>query len=165
MQRFVIMGVSGCGKSTVGEALGRALDLVFVDGDALHPDANIQKMSSGIPLTDADRGPWLERVGQVLRQSDRASIVGCSSLKRKYRDIIRAEAGGEVGFLHLYAEKAILADRVKKREGHFMPPALLDSQYADLEHLETDEAGIVIDNSQALEQVIAAAKGYIQDHL
>jgi gluconokinase len=165
MQNFVVMGVSGCGKTSVGEALAAELGLRFVDGDALHPESNIKKMSSGIPLDDHDRAPWLVKVGATLAETDGPAVVGCSSLKRKYRDTIRENAGGDVGFIHLYADKDILVARVNEREGHFMPPALLDSQYADLEHLEADESGAIVDISVPLAEVVAKAKTYIRENL
>ena len=161
MARFVVMGVSGCGKSSVGQALARKTDVTFIDGDDLHPPANISKMSSGIPLDDTDRAPWLIAVGQSLAQQDGPTAIGCSALKRAYRDIIRGEAG-QVHFLHLAAPKAVLAERVAARQGHFMPLALLDSQYAALEHLEADETGTVIDIAQPLDRVVSDAVAYVR---
>ncbi len=163
MQRFVLMGVSGCGKSSVGQALSECIDIRFFDGDALHPEANIQKMSSGIALNDADRAPWLAEVGRTLGRTDGPVVVGCSSLKRRYRDIIRKTADGDVGFLHLYAPKDVLARRVAERTDHFMPPSLLDSQFADLEHLQDEEAGTLIDISKPLESVVLQARNFIQE--
>ncbi|KMW58500.1 Gluconokinase [Candidatus Rhodobacter oscarellae] len=161
MQRFVIMGVAGCGKTSVGQGLAARGLVRFVDGDDLHPAENIAKMSSGIPLSDEDRAPWLARVGQALAAADGAMAIGCSALKRKYRDQIRAEAGA-VGFVHLHAPQAVIATRMDAREGHFMPPALLDSQFRDLEMLAQDEAGIVVDIDQDLAGVIAEAAGFIE---
>ena len=161
MARFVVMGVSGCGKSSVGRALARETGLAFIDGDDLHPPANIAKMSAGVPLEDADRAPWLVAVGRALAEAEGPVAIGCSALKRRYRDLIRGEAG-EVHFLHLAAPKAVLAKRVAARKGHFMPPALLDSQYAALEPLEADEAGVVIDIAQAFEAVAADAVAYVR---
>ena len=160
--KFVIMGVSGCGKTSVGEGLAEEFGLAFVDGDTLHPEANIQKMSRGIPLTDEDRAPWLAEVGRTLGAFERPAVIGCSSLKRRYRDIIRENAESDVGFLHLFAPKPILENRVNAREGHFMPPALLDSQFADLEHLEDDETGVVLDITRPLQNVIESANDYIE---
>jgi carbohydrate kinase (thermoresistant glucokinase family) len=161
MARFVVMGVSGCGKTSVGKALARATGLRFIDGDDLHPPANIAKMSAGVPLDDADRAPWLAAVGRALGREAGHVAIGCSALKRRYRDIIRGEAG-EVHFLHLAAPKAVLAERVAARKGHFMPPALLDSQYAALEPLEADETGTVLDIAQPLEAVVADAVAYVR---
>lgn len=162
MARFVVMGVSGCGKSSVGEALAEATGLTFIDGDDLHPPSNIAKMSAGTPLDDADRAPWLKAVGQALAREDGSVAIGCSALKRAYRDIIRAEAVEEVHFLHLAAPKAVLAKRVAARKGHFMPPALLDSQYAALEQLEADETGTVLDIAQPLDKVVGDAVAYVR---
>ena len=160
MARFVIMGVSGCGKTSVGEALAAQSPVAFVDGDSLHPDSNIAKMASGQPLDDDDRAPWLADVGRTLAKHDGAIAIGCSALKRKYRDWIRAEAG-DVHFLHLDAPKAVLAERVADRPGHFMPPSLLESQFEALERLEPDEAGRVIDISGPLSGVVAEAVDYV----
>lgn len=163
--KFVIMGVSGCGKSSVGEGLKEQLALTFVDGDSLHPEANIQKMSRGVPLTDEDRAPWLARVGRTLGGFEQPAVIGCSSLKRFYRDIIRENAESDVGFLHLFAPKPILKDRVNARKGHFMPPALLESQFEDLEHLQADETGVLLDITLPLQTVIENAKDYIESSI
>ena len=164
MRRFVIMGVSGCGKSSVGAGLAQVCGLAFIDGDSLHPPANIAKMSSGQPLDDADRGPWLVAVGQVLAAAQGPLAVGCSALKRRYRDVIRAQSGqAPVHFLHLAAPKVVLAARVAARQGHFMPPALLDSQYAALEPLDPDEPGLVIDIDRPIEAIVADAARYVRE--
>lgn len=139
MIRFVIMGVSGCGKTSVGQALAARLGIGFVDADDLHPPANVAKMRAGVPLTDADRAPWLDRVAAVLH--DRAPVVvACSALRRAYRDRLRAGAGGPVTFVHLSGDRALIAARMAARHGHYMPPALLDSQLATLEPPTADEA-------------------------
>jgi gluconokinase len=152
--RIVIMGVSGCGKSTVGAALGAALGIPYRDGDDLHPVANVEKMQAGVPLTDADRWPWLDRVADVLRD-DAPVIVGCSALRRVYRDRIRASAGGPVRFVHLVGSRDVIAGRMAARTGHYMPPALLDSQFATLEPPGPDEA-VVVEIDQPLGQMIDA---------
>jgi gluconokinase len=152
--RIVIMGVSGCGKSTVGAALGAALGIPYRDGDDLHPVANVEKMRAGVPLTDADRWPWLDRVADVLRD-DAPVIVGCSALRRVYRDRIRAGAGGPVRFVHLVGSRDVIAGRMAARTGHYMPPALLDSQFATLEPPGPDEA-VVVEIDQPLGQMIDA---------
>ncbi|MDY8108064.1 gluconokinase [Fulvimarina sp. 2208YS6-2-32] len=125
------MGVSGCGKSTIGLAVAKQLDLDFVDGDTLHPPHNIAKMARGEPLDDHDRAPWLEQVGGRLAEP--GVLVACSSLKRAYRDLIRAKAGGPVTFLFLAGGRETLLARMSVRPGHFMPASLLDSQLATLE--------------------------------
>lgn len=163
MMRLVLMGVSGCGKTTVGQALARDCALTFIDGDDLHPAANIAKMSRGEPLDDADRAPWLRAVGRKLAEQDGDVAIGCSALKRAYRDTIRHEAG-QVHFVHLHAPKPVLAKRVAERAGHFMPPSLLDSQYAALEDLWDDELGCVVDIDQPFEGVVQDAAAYVRRH-
>lgn len=151
--RIVVMGVSGCGKSRIGAALARSLGLPFVDGDSLHPQTNIAKMSQGQPLTDADRAPWLDAVGAAL--ADGPKVVACSALKRAYRDRIRA-ASDAVTFVHLAGDRAVLQRRVNGRPGHFMPPDLLDSQLATLEAPGADEGAITVDLDQAPEKIVAS---------
>lgn len=157
MLRVVLMGVSGCGKSSVGAAVSALTGVPYVDGDDLHPAENVEKMRAGIPLTDADRWPWLDRVAAALQ--DRAPVlVGCSALKRAYRDRIRAGAGGPVRFVHLSGSRDLIAARMARRKGHYMPPSLLDSQFAALEPPGPDEA-LTVDIAQSTEdlaQVIAA---------
>ncbi len=137
------MGVSGCGKSLIGQTLATAMGLRFIDGDSLHPPANIAKMRRGEPLTDADRAPWLDSVGDTVRAD--GTVVACSALKRAYRDQIRARAGAPVTFLYLRGQRATLLARMSTRPGHFMPPALLDSQLATLEPPAPDEAHLTAD--------------------
>ena len=152
-RRIVIMGVSGCGKSTVGAGLAEALHIPYRDGDDLHPAANVEKMRAGIPLTDDDRWPWLDRVAATLH-AEAPVIVGCSALRRAYRDRIRAGAGGPVQFIHLTGSRDVIAARMAARKGHYMPPSLLDSQFATLEPPEPDEA-IIIDIDQSLNRLIS----------
>lgn len=152
--RIVIMGVSGCGKSSVGEALAARLAIPYRDGDDLHPPENVEKMRAGIPLTDADRWPWLDRVAQVLRD-EAPVIVGCSALRRAYRDRMRCGAGGPVRFVHLSGSRAVIAARMAARKGHYMPLSLLDSQFAALEPPGPDEA-MVVDIDQPLAAIIDA---------
>ncbi|MBU9698633.1 gluconokinase [Rhodobacteraceae bacterium HSP-20] len=139
MRRIVIMGVSGCGKTSVGQALAARLGAAFVDADDLHPPANVEKMRAGVPLTDADRAPWLDRVAARL-QADAPVVVACSALRRAYRDRLRAGAGGPVTFIHLSGDRTLIAARMAARKGHYMPPALLDSQFATLEPPTAEEA-------------------------
>lgn len=154
MLRAVIMGVSGTGKSTIGAAVAAQMGIAYVDGDTLHPRANIARMQAGQPLTDADRWPWFDRVAQVL--AVRAPVIlGCSALRRAYRDRIRAGAGGPVRFVHLAGDRALIAERMAARSGHFMPISLLDSQLATLEPPAADEA-LRVDIGQPQEAVVAA---------
>lgn len=155
------MGVAGCGKSTVGAALARATGAVYLDGDDLHPAVNIAKMSAGQPLTDSDRAPWLRRVGETLRDTPGPVLVGCSALRRLYRDMIRSAAAEPVGFLHLAGSRAVIEARMSLREGHFMPVSLLDSQFATLEPLGTDEAGVAVDIDQPFEAVVQCLARYL----
>src|ERR1700730_10555580 len=131
---IVVMGVSGSGKSTVGVALAQRLRVPFVDADALHPPANIAKMTAGEPLDDGDRYPWLEKVGEWLAGHREGGVVGCSALKRKYRDRLRAHCPA-VEFLYLSASPKLIAGRLAARSGHFMPAALMQSQFDALEPL------------------------------
>lgn len=152
MTRLVLMGVAGCGKSSVGAALSAAMGLPYRDGDDLHPAANVEKMSRGEPLTDADRWPWLEQVAAALTGP---GIIGCSALKRAYRDVIRQGAGGPVTFVHLSGSRAVIERRMQARTGHFMPPSLLDSQFAALEPPGPEESAVTVDIDQPLNAVVA----------
>lgn len=156
MHKIIVMGVSGCGKSVVGAGIAAGLGIGFVDGDDLHPAANVAKMSRGEPLDDADRAPWLDRVGAELAAAG-ALVIACSALKRAYRDRIRAAAGGPVTFVHLAGDKALIAGRMAARSDHFMPMSLLDSQFAALEIPGPEEAAVSVDIAPPTDQVIAAA--------
>lgn len=147
------MGVAGCGKSSVGVALGAALGLCYRDGDDLHPPENVVKMAAGVPLTDADRAPWLADVGAALAH-DAPLIIGCSALKRRYRDQIRATAGDAVTFVHLSGSRAVIEARMAARQNHFMPVSLLDSQFAALEPPQPDELSLSVDIDQPLDRVV-----------
>ncbi|MGJ8583102.1 MAG: gluconokinase [Marinosulfonomonas sp.] len=162
MQRFVVMGVSGCGKSSIGAGVADQIGAVFVDGDDLHPAENVAKMSAGTPLNDDDRAPWLAVVGQALAAQDVPVVIGCSALKRSYRDIIRDNAGGPVTFLFLDGTKQLIAERMAQRKDHFMPPSLLDSQFATLERPEPDESALRVDIDQSPEAIVAELVARIQ---
>jgi carbohydrate kinase (thermoresistant glucokinase family) len=136
-QHLVVMGVAGCGKTTVAERLAAELGWAFAEGDAYHPPANVAKMSAGLPLDDDDRGPWLEALAGWIAAREakgRSSIVACSALRRAYRDILRGGAP-LVRFVHLHGDFDLLAARIGAREGHFFPPELLASQFEALEAL------------------------------
>jgi len=143
IEPIVVMGVSGSGKSTVGSALAQRLRVPFLDADTLHPPANIAKMAAGEPLNDDDRHPWLEKVGEWLADRRDGGVVACSALKRKYRDQLRAHCP-RVEFLYLRGSTELIGRRLAARSGHFMPPALLQSQFNALEPLGADECGVVI---------------------
>jgi gluconokinase len=153
-RRIVIMGVAGCGKSSVGKALAARLGIPYRDGDDLHTPTAVEKMRTGIPLTDEDRWPWLDRVSATLA-TEAPVIIGCSALKRAYRDRIRAEAGGDVHFVHLSGSRALIASRMAARTGHYMPTSLLDSQFAALEPPGPDEA-LTVDIDQPLTAIVGA---------
>ena len=155
---LVLMGVAGCGKTTAATNLHNALGWPVAEADDFHPEANIAKMSRGTPLTDADRRPWLESLrAWMSEQADRGTrtIVTCSALKRSYRDLL-VGAHGRVFFIHLVADEEALRERMEHREGHFMPSALLPSQFADLEPLADDEDGVTVTSRPAPEQTLGA---------
>ncbi len=154
---YVIMGVSGSGKSLIGAQLARALDVEFVEGDDLHPSENVTRMAAGIPLTDDDRHGWLVAIAARLRDAKRAGaglVVSCSALKRRYRDLLRSVGTADVRFVYLAGSRAMLAERLANRRSHFMPPALLDSQLAILEEPSPDERAWVCDISQAPDVIV-----------
>ena len=132
--RFVVMGVSGVGKTGTGTRLAQALGGRFVEGDDLHSAEARAKMAGGTPLIDEDRWPWLDRVGAALAEGEPPVVAACSALRRRYRDRLRAQAPGLV-FLHLVAGRDLIAERLLHRKGHYMPPSLLDSQLQTLEPL------------------------------
>ena len=158
---LVVMGVSGCGKSTVARALADRLGWPFAEGDDFPPAANVAKMHAGHPLDDADRWPWLQALAAWIGEHEAAGqsvVVTCSALKRSYRDLLR---GGHpaVWFVHVDVDPAVLRARVEHRKGHYMPPSLLDSQLATLEPLQPDEPGVVVpgdaDPARVVEEVLA----------
>lgn len=154
----IVMGVSGCGKSSVGEALASRLGLPFVEGDVLHPESNVAKMAAGTPLTDEDRWPWLtvigERMADALARGE-GIVVSCSALKKIYRDHLRAATDGRLSFVYLEGSRDLLGRRMGARTGHFMPLALLDSQLATLE-VPTGEPGVVtVSIDQPVEGIVA----------
>lgn len=163
--RWVVMGVSGCGKSTVGRHLADALGDEYVEGDAFHPPANVAKMAAGQPLDDDDRVEWLRALtGQIrsAREQGVGLVLSCSALKRSYRDVLR-EADPALRFAHLNGPRKLIAERLSARKDHYMPPLLLDSQLAVLEPLGPDEQGIVLDirhaPAQLVQQILASERG------
>jgi carbohydrate kinase (thermoresistant glucokinase family) len=150
------MGVSGCGKSTVAEVLEQRLRWPFLEGDSLHPAANIAKMESGQPLTDEDRWPWLRRIATWIEErldAGESGIVTCSALKRSYRDVLDRRGSG-VFFVYLAGERATLEERMKARTGHFMPSSMLDSQLQTLEEPQRDEPSVRVPIEQSTEEIV-----------
>lgn len=159
--RVVVMGVSGSGKTTVGRELARLLGCGFIDGDDLHPRANVEKMASGRPLDDADRAPWLKAVGTRLAAHPGGLVIACSALKRSYRDLIRRYAPDAL-FVHLVGSFELLQARMTARPGHFMPPELLGSQFDTLEPLRPDECGRAFDVADLPGQVALSAARWLR---
>ena len=155
------MGVSGSGKSTVGAALARRLRVPFADADTFHPQANVAKMAAGKPLTDGDRYPWLDAVGQWLARHDEGGVMSCSALKRSYRDQLRSQCP-RTEFLHLTGSPELIARRQAGRPGHFMPSTLLESQLETLEPLEPNESGIAVDVGQSVESIVETFLEYLE---
>ncbi len=155
----VVMGVSGSGKTTLARGIAQAMGWAFAEGDDFHPEANVAKMHSGIPLTDEDRWPWLALIGEWLtrqEQQGRSAAITCSALRRAYRDVLRRDRP-EVRFCHVTAAPQLIQDRVEHRAGHYMPPSLLPSQIATLEPLQEDEPGVVVDGAGDEDVVLATA--------
>lgn len=156
----VVMGVSGCGKSSVGASLADNLGAVFVEGDSLHPPENVRKMRLGTPLQDQDRWPWLDQIGHLLSagvQSSRSVVVSCSALKRAYRDRLRELAGQPLTFVFLQGDRTLLAARMAERRHEYMPLSLLDSQLVTLELPEAEPDVVTIDINQPLEAIVGRA--------
>ncbi len=155
----VVMGVSGSGKSTVAKGLSTVLGWEFAEGDAFHPEDNVEKMKHGVPLTDEDRWPWLDSIGDWISGKEsrgESAVVTCSALRRVYRDLLR-KGRPHVRFLHITAPADVILDRMEHRPGHYMPPSLLPSQLATLEPLENDEPGVVITNEGSAAEVLDRA--------
>jgi gluconokinase len=152
----VVMGVAGCGKSAVGELIAKALKLPFIEGDAFHPPANIEKMRSGVPLGDADRAGWLDALANELAARPQGAVLTCSALKRAYRDRLRA-ASADLRFVHLSLPQAEAQRRVASRPGHFYPPALVASQFAALEDPAGEPGVVTVDACLPLDEVARRA--------
>jgi gluconokinase len=155
----VVMGVSGSGKTTVGEGIARAMGWEFAEGDSFHSKANVAKMTAGTPLTDEDRWPWLRDIGAWLGEHEaagRSAVVTCSALRRVYRDLLRDQRP-DVRFCHVHADAEVLQERLDHRTGHYMPPSLLPSQLATLEPLEADEPGVMVSVAGSPEEIVDRA--------
>ena len=158
---IVVMGVTGAGKSTIGALLAETLGRPLIEGDSLHPPANIAKMSQGIPLNDDDRLPWLKAIAARIdeaRKAGRPVIVTCSALKRRYREILE-DGHDDVGFVYLRGARDLIAQRLAARTNHFMPPGLLDSQFAALQEPADDEPSIVIAIDAAPDDIVRTIVG------
>lgn len=155
----VVMGVCGCGKSTLGRSLAEALGVPYVEGDELHPARNVALMAAGTPLTDADRAGWLDRIGARLAEAERqgrGAVVACSALKRIYRDRLRT-AAPTLRLVHLHGDPALLAARMAQRTGHYMPPTLLPSQLQTLEMPDPEEAAVRLDSATPADALVSQA--------
>ena len=154
---IVVMGVSGAGKSTVGKLIAARLDCPFRDADSFHPKANIEKMSRGEPLTDEDRWPWLQAIAAWIaehRAAGTTCVVTCSALKRMYRDIVTNKQSSDVRLVYLKGEFNLIESRLKTRQGHFMPPGLLRSQFDALEEPGADERAITVSIDATPEKIV-----------
>ena len=162
----LVMGVSGCGKSTVGAGLAARLGAPFLEGDDFHPEANRRKMAAGVPLDDADRWPWLAEVGAALgtaAQESGIAVAACSALKRAYRTALAEAAGVPLTVVHVHADPDLIRTRMQARSGHFMPLSLLESQLATLETPQEAEAPIRLDAAQPLDRLLADAAARIAE--
>ncbi len=157
---IIVMGVSGCGKTSVAEGLAANLGAAFIEGDSLHPAVNVDKMSRGVALTDDDRWPWLDTIGRALADrlaAGKSVVISCSALKEAYRDRLRKAAGGVLSFVFLKGSRELLMSRMAAREGHFMPVSLLDSQLATLEDPSGEPGVVTVDIDASIEEIVAAA--------
>jgi carbohydrate kinase (thermoresistant glucokinase family) len=163
--RLIVMGVSGCGKTTLARALSQVLGLEMVDGDDLHLPDSVEKMRVGIPLQDSDRWPWLDRIGAHLAQAQaHGRVVACSALKRAYRDRIRAHTG-EVFFIFLNGDFELIRQRMRQREDHYMPLDLLESQFRTLERPQADESDVIeLPITEAIDDLVRRARTAPQAH-
>ena len=157
---YVVMGVSGAGKSVIGAALAHALGLEFVEGDAYHPPENVARMSAGIPLTDENRQGWLRTLAARIRAARDAGIglvLACSALKRSYRDVLRAESGvSDLQFVFLRGDRTVVGERLAGRRGHYMPASLMNSQFEALEEPSPDEEAWACDITESPDTIVAA---------
>lgn len=156
MPHVVVMGVSGCGKTTVGRLLAQHLEVPFIEGDELHPPRNVELMASGIALTDEDRAGWLDAVAAELARRPEGAVASCSALRRRYRDRLR-QAVPALRFVHLQGDRAVLEERLAQRRGHYMPPSLLLSQLQTLELPSADEQPLELDINEPPEALARRA--------
>jgi len=156
---YVVMGVSGCGKTRIGANFAKAMGIAFIEGDDYHPPENVRRMSSGIPLTDDDRAGWLQLLAARIREAKDAGtglVLACSALKRSYREILRDAATPErLQFIYLRGTREVIGERLRARKGHFMNPALLESQFEALEEPTPDEGAWVYDVGGSAEEMVA----------
>ena len=163
MMRVVVMGVSGSGKTSVGSAIADALSIPFVEGDVLHPQGNVQKMVSGIPLDDQDRWPWLDRIGAELARAETGVVISCSALKKIYRERLRQAADGALAFIFLDGGLEVLRDHMGRRTGHFMPLSMLDSQLATLEPPTKEPLVLRQDIAEPVARIVAASVQWLRE--
>jgi gluconokinase len=164
MPALVVMGVSGCGKSSVGQAISDAINGTMIEGDAFHPEENIQKMSAGHPLDDTDRAGWLARLATVLSEAvanGERPVLACSALKKSYRDILRSKTPG-LGFVFLELTREVAGERVSHRPGHFMPASLIDSQFAALEPPQGETNVFPVDATLPVADIAARAVTWLE---
>ena len=160
----IVMGVTSCGKTSVGEGLAKELNCAFIEGDKLHPAANIAKMSAGQPLDDTDRWPWLETIGRAMKSEHdmgKGVIASCSALKKAYRKKLAEAAGVPLAFIFLHGSRELLRARMRARRGHFMPTSLLDSQLKTLEIPDLDERTLQLDVALPIDELIVRSKDYL----
>ena len=163
---IIVMGVSGAGKSSVAERLAESLNCRFMEGDSLHPQSNVDKMAQGTPLTDEDRWPWLDVIGEMIAEALARSedlVVTCSALKVVYRERLRSAAGGKLTFVFLKGSQELLSRRMGERKGHFMPTSLLQSQLATLESPEGEAGVVTVDIDATLDRIVADAVAGLKD--
>jgi gluconokinase len=159
----IIFGVSGAGKTTIGKLLAEELDSRFLEADDFHPRANIDKMRRGIPLTDEDRWPWLERLRELIKRclvAEEDAVLACSALKERYRRYLRVNA--DVRFVFLRGDYALIANQLRRRRGHFMNPALLQSQFADLDEPQPAEGAVVIELGRTPTELVREIKSRLE---
>jgi len=161
VKHFIVMGVAGCGKSSVSAMLAERVNATVIEADDLHGTENIEKMARGEALDDDDRWPWLSRVAKKMQTSTTPVFTSCSALRRVYRQYLLDNVGSPIGFIHLHTDRDVIAERMSNRTGHFMPLSLLDSQFQLLEPLQSDERGVTVDISQPLDKVVDDAMQYV----